>query len=670
MQNKPSKLHFVLLAALASIVAISYREYITLERLFSGNDFINGLMTVVTYQSECLRAGSLPLWNPFINFGYPWVEHYMSSFLMPTQMVLGYFTDFGFAMAQWGYLCWLALGGVGVYLCVIEMGHSARAAFLSAMAFVFSGPMLVITCWGNHIANASGMPFMIYGYMVAMRTGRTVSIISILSLAAMILSGYVASTVVGMYCFLAYLVAAAISSKKYLQTLKYIVFTFALGAALASPKLGPFAMSLKSSARTTDAPETVAVLGYISYYEFLSFLLPVKYYFSLYIGEAVLIATIYAGIKKRLKAGPFLWAALISAWLLMVDDTGSISMLHWAANKVLPFIRLMRLEFFYWYYPVLFLILYLSPHIDEFFETVVVTKPEIKDRARATAYYLIAATIVFPVFYNVDNYWRVWLFHAVIALVWLLVSLVGEKRAMQTALMIVLVAVEFVNVHHRVNINYKPVIDNDQIVLPIVHQNYVSHSYMDSKRATVADIADIHQQRDWKRMDESRKDPYLKPSAGNIIYRELDPISQKQFAGNWYNPQVKRDFSKLSNSPLYPLLKNQPIYGLYTPTGSPLGEATFDKITCSEFDFTANTPQAADFALFQMHDPRWRVYVDGADKGAPSKMYGYFMRVPLEPGRHTLRFVFVDRVFNACLMLSGLTIIGLTALAIKRRREA
>ena len=101
-----------------------------------GGDLANLLFPIYRFAAHTLAEGRLPLWNPHLYGGAPWIGDIQAGFLYPPYLVL-FFLDPSFDY-RWmqllgvGHLWWAALG---VFVLVRVLGHSRPAALLAGTAF-------------------------------------------------------------------------------------------------------------------------------------------------------------------------------------------------------------------------------------------------------------------------------------------------------------------------------------------------------------------------------------------------------------------------------------------------------------------------------------------------------------------------------------------------------
>jgi uncharacterized membrane protein YfhO len=566
-------------------------------------------------------------------------------------------------IAQIELLCWVIIGGFGVFLCVIELGFSERAAFISAVAFMSSGQMIVLPNWGCSVYNAVFFPYLLLGYFRAKKYRIPFSPLSILSIGMMIFGGYVPFVVVGIYLLIGYVILDSFSRKEILFGIKFLAVTFILSVLITLPKLLP----LYNATSVTPRLHAVSAdprFGIISLYNFMTFFLPVKYYFSLYIGGMAVILLIYSILKKKFRFNALFVMFVLSAWLLLVGKDGSFSLLRQLTNVTLPFMELVRLDFLYWSYPLIFAILYISRYIDDFLD-------EENLNAKVLTILIFVAMLSFLFFreYNVPIYYKAYLVHLSISLLWFGITFLNRRKAVQTFMIIVLLTAEFFMVLHRVDINEPPIKDGEYIEMTLTDQNYIDQSFQNSELVT--NRMRIRFIRDNLRpgISDSRKWPYLVSRTPGFPYPNfIEAMNNKRFVGWWYNTQERFEFIKIKDSPLLAQMDGWPLF-IYLSrfTGSPVDNAvSFDKISCSNFTFTVRSAEPGFLLLHQMYDDRWRVLIDKKEQPLLNAN-NFFMGVDVEPGDHSIRFVFRDRNFTIALTVSLLTLAVMVAIVVFKR---
>ncbi len=109
-----------------------------------GGDLVSFLYPTYRFAARTLAAGQLPLWNPHLYGGAPFISDIQAGFLyLPNLALFLLNPDFPYPTLQWmvfGHLWW---AGLGVYVLARSLGRSWWAGILAGLAFQFSDALLI-----------------------------------------------------------------------------------------------------------------------------------------------------------------------------------------------------------------------------------------------------------------------------------------------------------------------------------------------------------------------------------------------------------------------------------------------------------------------------------------------------------------------------------------------
>jgi Bacterial membrane protein YfhO len=141
-----------------------------------GGDLVSFLFPTYRFAAEQIRQWTLPLWNPHLYGGAPFISDIQAGFLYPPNLLLFFFNpQFDYPVLQWlaiGHFYWAGLG-MYVLLRTLTWGESLPlsrpAAFLGALAFQCSDPFLIHLGNLNLIAVLSWLPWVMAAYHRGLR---------------------------------------------------------------------------------------------------------------------------------------------------------------------------------------------------------------------------------------------------------------------------------------------------------------------------------------------------------------------------------------------------------------------------------------------------------------------------------------------------------------------
>ncbi len=140
----------------ASLVGMFWKVIFTSEMFFY-RDICNYTYPTTQLIRELCRQGTLPYWNPYLNYGQPVLANPNLLFFYPyTLLIILLPFDLIFTLH---FIVHFALAGIGTYLLVRVWGQSYLAAFFAAFVFVFSGQMLSLGNLYNTVACCAWIPW-------------------------------------------------------------------------------------------------------------------------------------------------------------------------------------------------------------------------------------------------------------------------------------------------------------------------------------------------------------------------------------------------------------------------------------------------------------------------------------------------------------------------------
>ena len=229
------------------------------------------------YARENIRQGHLPLWNPYIMMGAPFIADAQSAVLYPINLVF-YTFPFKDAFAISAFIR-LFIAGFGMYLFMNVLGMEFMASLFSSIIFMFCASMIG---WLNspHTNVAVFLPwlfFLVYKFMTTKKKGYFAGLALLTGIQ--FLGGHPETSAHILLAASLYVLALAIweyrdkkDATDAIKKISYLGIAFILGFMIASPMLLPFLAELTNSA--TWAYRSGTNTFYSSLKEFPAFLMP------------------------------------------------------------------------------------------------------------------------------------------------------------------------------------------------------------------------------------------------------------------------------------------------------------------------------------------------------------------------------------------------------------
>jgi hypothetical protein len=311
------------------------------------------------YYRESFWRGELPQWNPYNNFGIPFLAQWGTMVLYPPSLI------YLLLPLPWslGIFCLLHLwfGGCGMYLLSWKWTGHRLAAVVAGIAFSFNGFTLNCLMWPNYTASLAWMPWVVLATSRGWREGGRSLLTASLVGAMQMLSGtpevilFTWLIVVALWCCDHARKGAPICP----GALRLTAIIFAT-AALSSAQLLPFFELLRHSDRHTDfasnsgwsvppwgwANLLVPVFRTVTAGAGVHFQPQQQLTSSYYVGSSALLFAIGAALFTRGLRVWMLSGAAVASFILAMGEHGLVY--PWL-RKALPALGFMR-------YPAKFLI--------------------------------------------------------------------------------------------------------------------------------------------------------------------------------------------------------------------------------------------------------------------------------------------------------------------------
>ncbi len=139
-----------------------------------GGDLVSFLFPTYRFAAASLRAGDLPLWNPHLYSGAPFLADMQTGLFYPPNLLLFLLApDFAYRAMVWMAVLHVFLAGLFMYLCLryLEPGRPMRvpAALTGAIAYMFCDMFIVHFGNLNLIGVAAWLPLVFLLFWRALR---------------------------------------------------------------------------------------------------------------------------------------------------------------------------------------------------------------------------------------------------------------------------------------------------------------------------------------------------------------------------------------------------------------------------------------------------------------------------------------------------------------------
>jgi hypothetical protein len=343
------------------LVLLFFSRFLTGDQIFAFKDLSRYFYPLRHLMVEQVKAGHLPLWNPYIFCGFPLLATLQVGFFYPLTLIL-YLLPFNLAFNYYIILHYF-LAASFMFFLLRHYQLSRAASFLGGVIFAFSGYLLSVSNMNTSLSSVIWLPLVLLFFdRLIQSKGNLPNIIMLaILLALQFLGGEPTVIYVTVFFLLAY---GLVFAKNKIKSLIGLGLSGIIALGLVAVQLIPFLELAGLSDRVVRTAYEVVTFRSFPPRELITFIFP--YFFgnpaqfgsytetllgkniqdwliSPYLGILPLIFVFFS--FKRKKARFFLWAALVSLLLAFGKYTPLYRIIY-----LIPGIAMIR-------YPVKFLFL-------------------------------------------------------------------------------------------------------------------------------------------------------------------------------------------------------------------------------------------------------------------------------------------------------------------------
>lgn len=138
-----------------------------------GGDLESFIWPTYRYAAASLRSGEIPLWNPYLYSGAPFLADNQSGLLYPPNLALALLPDVSYGAIEWLVFAHVLLAGAGMYaLGALEFAGARASATIAALAFMFSSVFVTHVGNLNIVAVSAWLPWLIVAVRRLAATGK------------------------------------------------------------------------------------------------------------------------------------------------------------------------------------------------------------------------------------------------------------------------------------------------------------------------------------------------------------------------------------------------------------------------------------------------------------------------------------------------------------------
>ena len=206
------------------------------------------------FAADCIWSGILPLWNPHLACGVPFLANLQSSVFYPLSVIY-YILPF-----QAGFTCFIVLhyflAGLFMFLLMRNWKYDILSSITAAMVFMFGGYMVSILDNVAFLTSGVWLPLIVLFFDRSLREKRPVwLVLTGVAIGVQILGGDASSYVLSTFVFMGAYLLYVVSSKRHLpmgekgRLFLALPLAWIIGLSLAAVTLVPFIEFVSCSTR-------------------------------------------------------------------------------------------------------------------------------------------------------------------------------------------------------------------------------------------------------------------------------------------------------------------------------------------------------------------------------------------------------------------------------------
>ena len=203
--TKSERLSLKTILFLTAIVLIAFLP-ISSFLFFLKNDAFSGYFPPKFFMSESIHAGMLPLWNPYINFGFPQYGDMSGGYWSPITWIIASTVGYNAYTFTLETLFYIVLAGLGMFRLLSSWHLNAAVIIMGAVAYMCCGYMVGHLQHFNWLSGAAFLPWCFWSYQLLLQkfSGRNLVKTAVL-LYMLVASAHPGIIICTAYFFLAYL---------------------------------------------------------------------------------------------------------------------------------------------------------------------------------------------------------------------------------------------------------------------------------------------------------------------------------------------------------------------------------------------------------------------------------------------------------------------------------
>jgi len=241
-----------------------------------GGDLLVFHYPINLFNSDAYRAGIVPLWNPYVHSGFPWVTGLEYKVFYPVQMLVSLLFGYSYQVMQIEFMLTLLFGGVGLFLLLRQFNLLNAACYFGAISFMSSGIFVGNSQHFGQLIVYAFVPWILLQLFKLYATNDVKhAVYGAILLAVMVTGGYAGTYIVFAYILAILCFVLVVLSSNSQRLIINLLIMGGLAVGLAAVHLLPGISGFKLTSRAAGLSYEMAVVEHsLAPIDLLSAVLP------------------------------------------------------------------------------------------------------------------------------------------------------------------------------------------------------------------------------------------------------------------------------------------------------------------------------------------------------------------------------------------------------------
>lgn len=213
------------------------------------------------FNSDAFRAGIVPLWNPYVHSGFPWVTGLEYKVFYPIQIFVSLMFGYSYEVMQVEFMLTILFGGIGFFFLLKEFNLVRVACYFGAISFFSSGIFIGNSQHFGQVIVYAFTPWILLQLFKLYKTNEQINAVyGAILLAFLVTGGYAGTYIVLAYIMVLLSLIMIGFAKRRLRLFLNLLIMGGLAVGLSTIHLLPCLTGFSQTSRAAGLSYEMAVI--------------------------------------------------------------------------------------------------------------------------------------------------------------------------------------------------------------------------------------------------------------------------------------------------------------------------------------------------------------------------------------------------------------------------